>query len=407
LTAPESELLARYARLAVEVGVNLAPGQDLLIDADIAHAPLARQAALAAYAAGAHHVDVVYTDRHVLRAQIMLAADGALDWTPAWVVGRFDEAIERRSGKLTIMGDAEPGLMDDLDGRRVGQARQSAYGAALVRLINSGEVNRCAIAGPSQGWARKVFGEPDVNRLWSVVERAVRLDEPDPVAAWRDHCGSLQARRARLDERRFDAVRFRGPGTDLTVGLLPVSVWWCGGSDTTTWGRSYLPNMPTEEIFTTPDPRRTEGVVRCTRPLSVGAVTVADLVLRFESGRVVELSATSGEDAMRAFVATDEGSARLGEVALVDGSSRVGQLGLTLHNTLFDENATCHIALGQGYAVGVERPQPHRQDLSTLGVNMSSQHRDVMIGGPGIEVDGLEAGLGPVPLLRDDEWQLH
>jgi aminopeptidase len=400
------DVAARYARLAVEVGVNLVPGQDLLIDADIAHAALVRHAARAAYAAGAHHVDVAYGDRHLMHALIKFGPEESLGWTPGWMVNRFDQAVERQSAKLTIIGDPAPHLMADLDGGRVGKAHQSAYGAALVRLVNSRQVNRCVIAGPNEGWARKVFGEPDVSRLWQVIERAVRLDEPDPVAVWRAHFAHLLARTTMLNDRRFDAVRFRGPGTDLTVGLLPISVWWSAGRDVTAWDRPYVPNMPTEEVFTTPDPRRTQGTVRCTRPLAIESATVTDLCLRFESGRVTHVSATSGEDAARAFIAADEGASRLGEVALVDGTSRVGQLGLTLHNGLFDENAACHIALGQGYAVGIESGPADQARLGELGVNLSSQHRDIMIGGPEVEVDGLRADGTRVPLLRGDEWQL-
>jgi aminopeptidase len=402
------ERLDRYARLAVEFGVNLAHGQDLLVDAHIAHAPLVRRIARAAYVVGAHHVDAVYFDTHVTRALIELGDEESLDWTPAWIVQRLDDATRRRSARLTVYGDPEPDLMADLDGERVGKARQSAFGAALVRVANSGEVNRCVISAPNQGWAREVLGEPDVERLWQLVEWAVRLDQPDPVAAWREHLDRLRERAAATNDRHFDAIRFRGPGTDLTVGLLPSSVWWCAGRDATTWGRSYVPNMPTEEIFTTPDPRRTEGTVRSTRPLTIGSTTVRDLSLRFETGRVTYLEASCGEDAMRAMIATDDGAAFLGEVALVDGQSRVGELGLVMHNALFDENAASHIALGQGYAVGIDGGRDRdAADLRALGVNASSEHADIMVGGRDVEVDGLGRGGPPIPLLRGGQWQLE
>jgi aminopeptidase len=336
------ERLDRYARLAIEVGVNLARGQDLLVDAYIAHAPLVHRIARAAYAAGARHVDVVYRDRHVTRALVELAPEDSLDWTPTWMVQRLDDATARRSARLLVHGDPDPDVMAGLDERRAGMARQTAFGAALIRSVNSGQVNRGVIAGPSEGWARRVFGEPDLERLWRVLEWTVRLDEPDPEAAWHEHIARLEERAALLNERRFDALRFRGPGTDLTVGLLPVSTWCTSGSAATTWGRKVVGNMPTEEVFTTPDPRRTEGAVRCTRPLATGSGTVADLIVRFESGRVTEVRASSGEDTMRAMIGTDEGAAHLGEVALVDGESRVGQLDLILYSGLLDENATCH-----------------------------------------------------------------
>lgn len=401
-----AERLDRYARLALEVGLNLAPGQDLLVDALVEHAPLARSVARAAYTTGARHVDVVYHDRRLTRALVELGAEDALEWTPDWLVRRLEEADRRSSAMLSLHGDPEPDLMADLDGARVARARMPALRAATMRVINAARVNWCIIACPNEGWARAVFDQLDVEKLWSAVESAVRLDEPDPITAWREHLARLRERAAALSERRFDAIRFRGPGTDLVIGLLPISIW-LGGSAETARGLSYVPNLPTEEVFTTPDPRGTEGTVRSTRPLVVGAVTVRDLTVRFEAGQVTEVRASSGEDVVRAMIATDAGAARLGEVALVDGTSRVGRLGITFRSTLLDENATCHIALGHGLAVGVEGGVGRDpEELRKLGVNISSVHTDFMVGGPEVEVDGLGQGGGAVPLLRNDEWQL-
>jgi aminopeptidase len=401
-----TERLDRYARLAVEVGINLAPGQDLLIDAHVEHAQLARSAARAAYAAGAHYVDVVYRDDHVTRALVELGQEESLDWTPDWMVRRLDEAGERRSGRLWIYGNPEPEAMRDLDEGRVVRARPAAYARAVGRMLNGGRVNRSVIASPSESWARLVFGDPDVERLWDAVECAVRLNEPDPVAAWREHLAQLRERSVLLNERRFDAIRFRGPGTDLTVGLLPNSEWWGAGRETTAWGRSFVPNIPTEEVFTTPDPDRTDGVVSCTRPLILGATTVTDLKLEFESGRVTGVAAGSGAEAVGALIATDHGAGRLGEVALVDGRSGVGQLGLVFHNALFDENAVCHIALGRDYAVGTRSDAGAAEAAEATAVNPSRVHADCMIGGPEVEVDGLTPSGPTVPLLRGDRWQL-
>jgi aminopeptidase len=390
--------LERYAKLAIRVGVNLQPGQDLIVQAYPEHAPLARQAVRAAYLAGARYAGVVYQDQHVVRARVELAPDEVLQWSPPWLVEVLEDAMRRQAALLNIVGDPEPDLMAGLDGVRLARAVPVEVRRASVRAVNDRLVAWSVVGFATEGWARIMFGEPDVERLWGAIERAVRLDEPDPVAAWHAPVERLEARARTLDERRFDAIRFRGPGTDLVIGLLPGSRWK-SARNRTTWGQVHVPNLPTEEVFTTPDARRAEGVVRSTRPLHHAGADIRDLTVRLRDGRVTEVRASAGEDTIRQTVAQDEGASRLGEVALVDGSSRVGRLGLTFRNTLFDENATCHLALGQGLGFAVE-------DDDRAGINVSATHVDFMVGGPDVEVDGLEAGGGAVALLRGDEWQL-
>jgi aminopeptidase len=278
-----------------------------------------------------------------------------------------------------------------------------------AQLAGKLNINWTAVACPSPAWAETVFGEPDEERLWQAIETAVRLDEPDPVAAWQEHLDRLSSRAEVLNARGFDSLHFRGPGTDLTIGIHPDASWTSARMQTS-WGREFLANMPTEEVYTAPERGRAEGYVRSTRPLylpGLGAL-VRDLEVRFENGRIVEVNASEGADAVRGQIQRDEGASYLGEVSLVDGASRVGRAGLVFHETLFDENATCHIAYGAAVlrnVKGAAELEPEERVART--VNYSILHTDFMIGGPEVDVDGITRDGSVVPLLRDDEWVLR
>ena len=388
--------LERYAELAVRVGANVQEGQEVFIDGAVEHVDLVRALARQSYRAGASYVNLRYTDQHVRRAMIELGPDEALTYAPEWL--KTMETATAGNALLATAGDTEPELLADLDGDRVGRARSPEIAAIRRQQHRDNSVNWGIIGAPTEGWANQVLGEPDVERLWELVAFCFRLDEDDPVAAWREHLDRLEARATSLTALRPDALRYRGPGTNLTVGLL-ASARWGTARFRTASGIDYVANMPTEEIFTTPDPRRADGTLRSSLPLSLDGQLIRDLRLTFEDGQIVQVDAESGADIVRAHLATIENADRLGELSLVTKESRVGQTGTLFYDTLFDENATCHIAYGNGLAYAFDGEPDD-------AMNVSNIHIDFMIGGPELEVDAVLGDGTEVPLIRDEEWQL-
>jgi len=397
------ELLDRYADLIVSFGANVQPDQVVAVEGLPEAAPLIRRIARGAYERGARYVDVVYFDPLVKRIRIEAAPDDSLAWIPPWLGRRMLDLGELDAARIVLTPLVPPGLLNGADPVRAGRDRLPSV-SEVFKVVDDRSVAWTVSPFPAEAWAQVVFPELEpaaaVDALWRDLEHVCRLDEPDPAAAWRRRIDEIWQVASRLDELDLDAVRFVGPGTDLTVGLLPSSRFAKeGGGATTRTGIQHVPNLPTEELFTTPDPERTEGVVTSTKPLDVNGSVVSGLRIRFEHGRAVEIDADANADALRQRCAADEGAARLGEVALVDGESRIGRLGRTFFNTLLDENAASHVALGDAYAHPISDPA----DLPRI--NESEIHVDFMIGSDEVTVSGVTRGGDEVPLLVGGAWQ--
>ncbi len=389
------------AELAV-YGANVQRGQVVAVGAGVGQEELARATAAAAYRRGARFVDVVYFDPYVKRARIELAEAETLDYVPPWYVSRLLSLAERGDARIGFAGAVAPGALEGLDPDRLGRD-QLPWLKESSQVIGERSTNWTLVPCPSRDWARLVFpalGESEAyERLWTELWHALRLDEPDPQAAWEARAAALTASAETLGARDFDAVELQGPGTDLTIGLFPTSIWLAADFATRT-GLRHLPNLPTEEVFTCPDPLRADGHVTATRPLVLKDGTIVrGLRVRFEGGRAVEIEADHNGAALRAKLALDDGATRLGELALVDRQGRVGRLQTVFYETLLDENAASHIAFGNAYSFSVGDPDRER-------ANRSGLHIDFMVGSPELEVTGITRDGERVPVLRGGDWQI-
>jgi aminopeptidase len=397
-----TDLTRRLAELVVGYGANVQPGQIVGVTTYAGKEELTREIARASYERGAKWVDVLSFDPWVKRQRLAHADESTLDYIPPWLVDRLQWLSDEHAARVTLNGPATPDALTGVDPARAGRDLLP-YLPTTGDVVNAGTTNWCVAPAPTPGWAALVFPdlEPEeaYDRLWREIAHVCRLDEDDPAEAWRRRAQTLESVAARLTERRFDAIRLRGAGTDLTVGLMPSSIWHAADF-TTVDGLRHFPNIPSEEMFTTPDPARADGHVTATRPLEVYGAMMDGIRVDFADGRAVRIDADRGADTLRAIAAKDDGSSRLGELALVDGEGRIGPLGTTFYETLLDENAASHIALGNGYDLGVEAGEDKAR------VNQSSVHVDFMIGSTELDVDGLTAGGEAVPLLRGGAWQV-
>jgi len=395
--------LAQLAELAVAVGANVQPGQIVGVTCELGHEDLARAIAASAYDHGAKFVDVWYVDPLVKRARIEFAPEDTLDYVPPWYGQRILELGDERGANIAIRGLTVPNALEGLDPKRAGRDQLPRVKETNV-IVNERTVNWTIVAYPTLPWARLCYPGLDddaaLAKLWEEVKHVSRLDEPDPLEAWEARIVQLERAAEALNDARLDAVHFEGEGTDLTIGLLPSSIWRMARWSTID-GLRHLPNVPTEEVFTSPDPERVDGHVRSTKPLVLTDGTmVRGLQVRFEGGRAVEITADEGGEVINGRTKIDDGASRLGEVALVDRESRIGQLGTVFYETLLDENAASHIALGSGFAFAVETDEDRKR------VNESAVHIDFMIGSNEVDVTGLTSDGERVPLLRDGVWQL-
>jgi aminopeptidase len=386
--------------LAVGAGANVQPGQTVVVSARLGQEDLARATAAAAYERGAHQVQVDYTDPIVGRIRLERAPDAALGGVMPWVQQRPGLLAELEAAWIGFSGPVAPGLLDDLDPARIG--RDSVSLIEWAQVIDRRQISWTIVPGANEAWARKVYGdgaEDPLADLWADLAFICRLDEPDPIAAWWQRSTELERACERLNLAGLGSLRFSGPGTDLVVGLLP-GLSWHGGGMQTAWGREHIPNLPTEEVFTSPDPERTEGTVTSTKPLLVSGRVINGLRIRFAGGRAVEIDADEGAPLLRELMHRDVDANRLGEVALVDRSGRVGQTQRVFHDTLLDENAASHIALGSGFR------HLAADAAAAARINSSAVHTDFMIGGPGVNVTGTTRDGREIPVLTDGEWAL-
>ncbi len=397
------------AEVAVRVGLGLRAGQELVMTASLDALPLARRITEQAYRAGASLVTTLYADDDATLMRYRLAPDESFDHAAKWLYDGMGAAFKSGAARLAIAG-GNPALLSNEDAGKVGRANRAvsqAYRPAL-ELITRHAINWTIVASATPAWAAAMFPEdtPDaaLARLWEAIFQTTRINSEDPVAAWKTHDAGLQKRAALLNEKRYAALKYRGPGTDFTLGLADDHLW-LGGGTTAGNGLYCIPNMPTEEVFTTPHKERAEGTVTATKPLSHQGTMIEGIQVRFEKGRIVEARATRGQEVLQKLIDTDDGARRLGEVALVPHSSPIAASGMLFLNTLFDENAASHIALGQAYSSCLrEGDKLTPAELAAKGANDSLIHVDWMIGSGALDIDGITATGAAEPLMRQGEW---
>jgi len=397
-----TDLTRRLADLIVGFGANVQPGQLVGVASYLGKEELTREIARAAYERGARYVDVLYWDQMIKRQRLLHGDPETLDYIPPWMRERVLNFSDEHAARIALSGPQAPHALDGIAADRAGRD-SLPYLPETGKIVNLRTTNWCVAPAPTRAWAEVVYPDAEpyeaYDRLWEAIAYVCRLDADDPVAAWNERIVTVKQGSAALTNRHFDAIHLHGPGTDLTVGLFASSQWHAA-EFTTVDGLDHFPNIPSEETFTTPDPMRVDGYVTATMPLDLYGSIIRGIRVEFESGRAVKIDADENVETLRSACAKDDGGTRLGEIALVDGGGRIGPLETVFFDTLLDENAASHIALGSAYAMAVA------DEADEQRINESQIHIDFMIGSPELDVDGITAAGEHVPVLRNGAWQI-
>ena len=405
-----NENLKKYARLIAETGVNVQDNHTVVLQISVDQAPLARLITEEAYRLGAAEVIVQWSDETIQREFLAHAATDRIENVPQYKIDQTDDWIAKGASRISVVS-SNPDALAGVDAQRVA-AFQAANGKALVNLRKATQANKVSwtvVAAASEGWAAKVFpelatSEEQVDALWNEIFKTTRIYEENPVIAWNIHDKKLQEKAAELNEQQFTALHYTAPGTDLTIGL-PKNHLWEGAGSYNARGEEFMANMPTEEVFTAPDSRRVDGYVSSTKPLSYAGTIISEMKFTFNDGKVVDFSAEQGEEALKNLLAIDEGAKHLGEVALVPDPSPISQSGLIFYNTLFDENASNHLAFGSAYAFNLQGgTEMSEEELAEAGLNRSQTHVDFMVGSDKMNIDGIKEDGTIVPVFRNGDW---
>ncbi|SJX70631.1 Aminopeptidase S (Leu, Val, Phe, Tyr preference) [Enterococcus faecium] len=404
-----NELLKKYARLIAETGVATEKGHTVVLQISVDQAPLARLITQEAYKLGAAEVIVQWTDDQIQREFLLHAATDRIEDVPQSKIVQADEWLEKGASRISVVS-ADPDAFAGVDSHRVA-TYQAAAGKALMNLRKATQANKVSwtvVAAAGKQWAAKVFPdlpeEEQVDALWDQIFKTTRVYEEDPVLAWKKHDEKLAKKAEELNQEQFSALHYTAPGTDIIIGL-PKNHLWEGAGSYNARGEKFMANMPTEEVFTAPDSHRVDGYISSTKPLSYAGTIISGMKFTFKDGKVVDFSAEQGKDVLEKLLDTDEGARRLGEVALVPDPSPISQSGIIFFNTLFDENASNHLALGSAYAFSVKGgTEMSDEELAEAGLNRSQTHVDFMVGSDKMDIDGIREDGSTVPIFRNGDW---